>query len=949
MRANMPWRFRGRPISRPVAPVAETGDDLATWPFSGSVATLALPGTPPIEEPGPDGSTILTPQDTPPYFLLFDVTSVLPQAARDAIYSLRFTGLNGVRLGHLRTVDNRIIVGGTFFAGIPITLTYYWGKSAVSQPGGGFPSTAQLLEPLRLALLFSGSGPTDYSANAATFTPVGSPTYVAGWLGTVLRCGAGNYVQTTAAKLRGDARTQRHAMALSYLPQAGAQGRALCWADWSNDQRAFQLWTHSGGAELYCDDDGASPFQRWTTSQPPADGWNFIGASWLSGADTAMVQINDLVETRDRDFLDGAAVGDLHNSSSPYIVGGTPVEGYYHAGDVAAAFEFHSPLTAAQMQAWEMAWRRNAMFLGQDRTPDTFSVPSISNQERDADIAFAAVQITGISPGTPISVSGPGDPTFAISSASSLTGDVRARGSSAGTITDSQWLRLWHTSSSNYSTAQVSTVTIGDTSVQFQSVTKAEPGTGGGGSNIPEGTATYTVTSLDALRSVIANQLQPGQIVQIAAGDYKAQGGLDIRGKDFSGGSPAVIRAATRPYRGYLAAEGGLMVPNESYFTSGSGGAEIRSLYLDGTHNLVFDGIRVYGGERAISSDTFHTQIMSGRDVQFQYCMFTGWRPTSDESTWGPTIPSQTNGWHKTGYGVQVGGGGKWTERLKFRKCIFQYSSRAMYHPGGVDTLLEDSIFYLIGTDGIRNDGSNSGMTLRRTHFHRIHHQKNEAGALAHPDFVQCWNGGSGATNSAYRHVVEYCILSSTGSPQPEGQGFFYEQDRPDLAAVPRENTFRRNLHFTATTNAMRCEKSQDGLIENVTVIGDFYAAYGGAYRDFRLAEYGSNYPKIIVGPTTSSRGGNVTRKNVYTLGIDTGSGPGDSASGNIEIAPGNYGANYQNYAQTGSSQVLLFNTNAVLQTSQLARLAPKTSSSVHPNQNDCGAWQLFDYYGVLP
>lgn len=932
-------RSRRRHWSRGgAAAVTVAGDDLATWPLNGQLVTQTLPGTPPLVSVDPDtGQEVYTPQDTQPYFLLIDVTAQLPADAVAAVSSLRFTDGRGVRLGHLRTATNRILVGGVFLPGLPLTLKYYWGKSGQTQPGTGFPSSAQLVSGLRLLWLVENGVAVDYAPSPAPFSVIGAPTVGAGRIGQMMTFGDGNRLETMAAKLRSDARTQRHAMALIWMPEGDGNARTICWADWLANQRAYQLFNGLSGMELYIDDDGVSPFQAWRLSEVSANGWNFIGGSWVAGEAEAVVGMNARAERVGRAFPDGPVPGNLHNSTSPYCIGGTPVAGFYHAGGAEMLVEFFDRYSPEQFLAWQVAWKEPGQFFGVDRTPNPFSIPTLSSQERSTEVGFAAVQITGISDGTPISISGAGSPSYAISSASTVTGDVQAKGTAAGTINNGQWVRVWHTTSASYSASVTSTLTVGTASVNAVSSTKAEPGTGGG-SGIPTGTATYTVASLSALQNVIDTQLQPGQIVEIANGSYG--GTLYIRGKDWSGGAAAVIRAASRGYRGYLAAEGGLRVSGETAYTTGSHGAQFSGFRIEnGTKNVVLDGLRFYGGERAVGSNDSFGFLYASSDVQFHYVIFCGWKPPGGPADWGPTGYNDTNGWHKAGHGIVVGGGGLDPLRPVFKKCLWMYTNRGLFSNGSTNALYEDCMFLRHGADAVRNDWTNPGMTFRRVIWCSLNPQYGSNGLLAHPDFVQSYNG---STNIAARdHVYEYCIQTLGSSQQAEAQGVFLEADGYPNGTAVTGCTVRHSLMFSTTQNTIRMERSKQCTIENNTLLGDYYTPKG----------QGIATPLIMTDPWDlqnqyAELGYNSVRRNVAP-GFDTGAK--DTVADNISLGGGSYASTLVDYAQTGSSFVPLVNENfGTLDTAALARLGPKTSASFHPNNNDRGAWRLFQHFGVL-
>lgn len=935
--------LRIRPKAQP--PIIP-GEDMTLWPMSQTFVVSALPAI----------------DSADPYFLAFDVTRILQNDAITATSSLRFIGPDGERLGHLRTQSNRIIIGGTFTPGRPLTFNAYWGRANVTQPGEGFPSATTMLSPMRLLLLFENSNPFDYAPNPATFTKVGSPTFVPGLNGQAMRCGPGNYVQTTATKLRGGSRTSRHAMVMMYLANAGDQGRAICWANWTNDQRAFQLFTHPSGTEFYIDHDGVSPFTRWTNQTAPRNGHNFIGCSWTGGSVYAIVQSNDTVEEIARDDPNSPLPTAIFDSPQPYIVGGTPVSGFYHAGDIESVFEFTSALTRDQMRAWRFAWEDNAALFGVDRTPDPFDVSHMGNQERNTEVGFPAVQITGISSGTAIGIAGQGNPTFAIGSSASAIGDVRAKGTADALIDSGQWVRVWHTTSASYSTSVVSTLTIGTASSERRSTTKAEPGTGGG-SGIPEGPATYTVNSLSALLNIWNTQLAPGQILEIAAGDYGAQGDFDLRNKDFSGQQPPVIRASTRGYRGMLSAQGGLFVSGESKFTTGSGGAEFRYGYIRGVKNVVFDGLRFYRGP--VGQSLHVVDIIGSTDLLFQYCKFCGYKPASSipeynpnfgvvdhpdefKHDWRPYVGSAKpfpNEWDLVPRGVQAGLVSA-CARVRFYRCMAHYGYMMLRAASCPDFVVEECMITDNGADHIRNDGVQSGFKLIKSVLYRLFPQQGTGNDVWHPDAVQ---NTAIDQHGAVGHLYDMNIVSVGDSLHAKLQGFFIESDKFPTFNACIGNTVTNNLMFATSTNTIYIRPARQSLIENNTILADMYAGRPPGFPkppDSSLA--------IIVDVTTEaprwySDGSNTIRRNVHHGNVAQ---RGDTVTQNVTLARADYAANLTNYAQSGSTPVRIANPyTGVIDTAALGRLAPKTTSAAHPTVAGypIGCSPLFQYYGVLP
>lgn len=930
-------------------PRGETADDLSTWPNSKSFTTAIVPVA--DAEAGPVTATIP---------LVFEVTRRLTASERTYTSSLRFTGPNGVRLGHFRanthltSANHRIFVAGVFEVGKPITITYYWGKTGQTQPGIGFPSSTEVLADFRLFLLFENNAPKDFSATPASFTTVGAPTYVAGLNGQALSCGNGNHIQTTATKLRSGARDQRHAMALIYTPNGASTGRTICWADWINNQRAFQIFSEENYVELYVDEDGVSPFQKWTNSASFLSGWSWIGGSWIGGIDEAIVQRDASVAVSPK-AEGAAAVSMLHNSTSPYIIGGTPVANFFHAGYVEAVLEMKTPLTTDQMAAYHLAWKENPTFLGIDVTPNAFSIPHLSNQEVDVEVVFPKVQITGMSAGTPISVSGNGDPAFSISSSAAANDDVRARGAAPATIDPGHWVRVWHRTATSNSTTQRSTLVVGDTSVEFSSVTKASAGTGGG-SGIPTGPATYTATSLSQALTIARDQLQPGQILEIIAGDYRNQGTFALMDKDWSGGAKAVIRASTYGYRGPATSEGGLFVSGEGAWQAGSGGAEFSQFDLRRLKNLVFDGLRVHYGVPTTSSGYdkwYTTDVISCEDVEFHHFKFCGNKidPYANHSALRFTHDPD-NPWRKLPRGVQVGVGGG-CKRISFKKCLFHCNGFMQLFLANVyDPLVEDCVFMDSNSDHLRTDGHQTNAVFRRCIFYRVFPQKGSSGGMPHCDHAQ---NTTKTQNGWINHRFEMCLFAPGDGNYAHVQGPFYECDEYPTWPAGDYLTLRDCVLDTRVTNSIYSRPGNHLLVDRTSIIQN---QYGGWYEnkdgDLIRGDPLIHTPQVLVSQTTGngkSFGNNVMKDSIY-LAHDFSTG--DQVTNSAQLLASGYATHLYDYPLYGGTfrPCKVVNDRGVIVPNELIRMAPKTTSTYHPSNRggaNFGGSALFSHYGALP
>lgn len=932
-------------------PRGTTADDMATWPNSVTFTTAPLPVADPVA--GPASATVP---------LVFEVTNRLTAAQRSYTSSGRFVGPNGVRLGHFRanthlaSTAHRIFVGGVFEVGKPITITYYWGKTGQTQPGVGFPSATDVLANFRLFLLFENGAAKDFSAGPATFTTVGAPTYVNGRNGQALSCGSGNYIQTTAAKLRSEARDQRHVMALINTPTGDSAGRTVCWADWLNNQRAFQLFSAENYVELYIDQDGISPYQRWTNEAAFLSGWSWIGASWVGGAEDAIVQRDGNVEIANRNPAVPAQTS-IHNSTSPYIVGGTPVSGFYHAGLVEAVLEMKTPLTTDQMAAYYFAWKENSTFLGIDQTPNAFSFPSLSSQDTGTEVVFAKAQISGMTAGTSVSISGNGSPSYAISSSSTANDDVVAKTNVASTIDPGQWIRVWHTTAATNSATQRSILTVGDVSVEFTSSTKAAAGTGGG-SGIPTGAATYTATSLSQALSIANTQLQPGQILEIIAGDYRNQGEFYLNGRDWSGGAKAVIRSSTRGYRGPAVAEGGTFLDNEGSWTTGSGGAEFSRFNLRGVKNLVLDGLRQYRGVPSTPDKydkEYASDIHGCEDLEFHYSKFCGVKidPYASHSALRYAYDAN-NPWKKMPRGLNIGSLLK-NKRITFKKCLFHCMGFMQLFLANVDNaLLEDCVFMDSNSDHLRTDGPQTGAIFRRCIFYRVFPQKSSSGSMPHCDVAQ---NTAKEQPCGYRHTFDMCLFAPGDGNYAHIQGPFYEADLYPTYPAGDYLTIRDCVVESRVTNAIYMRPGNHLLVERTSIIQN---QYGGWYENSAgtliRGDALIHTPQVLVSQTTGngkSFGNNILKDSIY-LAHDFSTGLGDQITNSTQLLASGYATHLFDYPLYGGTfrACKVVNDRGVIVPAELKRMAPKTTSPYHPANRggaNYGGTALFSYYGALP
>lgn len=914
-------RSNTRRILRPIAldpsgGVPPGNDDLSTWSSSAAISTMALPGTQ---------------QDI--YPLLVDVTNIIPSAARSDVGALRFRHQNGVTIGHVRTASNRILIGGNFHGGIN-TINVFWGKVGATQPGVGFPTPTEVVTPYRLVLIFENDAPVDLSPDPAPWTIVGTPTFTAdGPLGKAMTCADGSYIETTAPKLRGNARDHRSALVIYSVKTDGEESRLICWANWLNSQRSFQLWTFTE-LEIYASANGTS-FQRWRYPASSRSGWNSAGCRWQGGVSNALYLLNGVADQAGLGFSELGTVAQLHDSTDPYIIGGTKVPGAIHNDKINTVIELKTPfLSVNHMLALETAWANNAVFWGTpDVTPDNFDVPDVTGAPISTEVSFAAKQITGISSATPISVSGGGNPTYSIGSSFSSLTDIKAKGSTNGLISNGQWLASHHTSAAQNNTVQNSAITIGTATSNRRSTTVSASS---GGSGIPEGPADVTVTSVSALVSAF-NSATPGQVIELAAGNYMAQGKIRLFNKDFRGQNRVWLRASTRPFRGYMPTEGGLMVPGESNFVSGSGGAEVPGFELVNIHNVGFDGFRVYQGKPENTS-WYASEMRSCTDVIFQYLKHCGYKPTTPESEWYPIIESPE--W-KVGRGFSVGVNG-YCDKITFRKSIFHYHGGGLFLLACGNPIVEDCVFTDMKADGIRNDGAQINMIVRRCIFYRYFPQKNELGNIDHADHIQ----NTTKTQSGWKnHRIEFCVFSPGDALYPHTQVNFYECDNYPQYPMGDTVVFADCLIESRVANTIYARPANKTRVERVTILQQ---QYGGRtnYRDPLM-----HSPKITFNDRGLSQGNNSVHRTIYH-GIDLIAG--DTVTDSTYLPAGSYGTDLVNYPAYSSSQwnqVKIMNPyTGVLDLNELRKMGPKSSSALHPNNKGYhyGASQLLQNLGAL-
>ena len=951
MRFFRPFRHViAQPVFLEVQPGADF-EDLSTWSNSGIINTAPLPGN-----------------ETEEYFVLFDVTAAVPLAARQAEGSLRFTR-GTEKLSHVRLPNNRILVGGRLHGGVNI-IRYYWGKTGAVQPGVGFETSSELLSRFRLALIFQSNQPVDISPSPATFTTVGSPTYAAGKLGQVLQASDGNYISTTATKLRGDARGKRAVFAMARMQTTTNPGRVVAWVDWINDQRAFQLWLRSDTSELYVASQGQGPWIRWIGDSATRSGWNTLACSWQANEPLAGMLLNDTASFKANDH-GAAAPGEIYNSNAPYTIGSTPVPGITNNGpvEVEVVFDLYDGFTSAnQMLAWSKVWAENDDFLGiADRTPDNFDVPDLTGQEPNTEVLFAKVEIKGMSSGTPISISGDGNPTYSISSSFTASGDVKPKGSTPGTINPGQWVSVWHTTGT-FSTTTESVLTIGTvqsvrkSSVRAEIIVEPPPS----GDDIPTGPANYTVSSLSQLLSVLNTQAQPGQIVEIANGDYKSQGDFDWRKKDFTGGKKVLIRAPLSPYRGYMPNEGGLRVSGETNYVTGSGGAEFKYGYFRELKNVAFQNLRFSRGK--VEARAYCIDIIGCEDLTFQNCKIYGYKPASsipefnpnfgvkdhpDEFQWDwrpyvGTANPYPNEWNLQPWGVQAGITTR-CHRIKFQKCFFHYVGVAIYWANTFDALTEDC-FFTDNKDQLRTDGRNDNLIVRRCVFYRTFPQRGTGPDVEHADMIQ----NTTKTQTGWQnHTIEMCLGSIGDSNYGKSQGFFYEHDNWPQYPAGTGLKIKDCLLLAPTFNTVYIRPSFNSLIENTTILVECYA--GRAATHYVPPDQWPRLQTYVQAVPGSSDGSNIIRDCVYRSLIKLSS---DQDINGTDLQTSQYAAALVDYVPFNTSNPSSWNPvrianpyTGVVVPSEIARLGPKLTGAIHPNQKGLlhyGATRLFEYFGAL-
>jgi hypothetical protein len=938
---------RHRPIAR--NPISEVGDDdLTTWTSTASLTTASLPGT-----------------NANLYPLVVDVTNIISAPAKADTGALRFRHENGVRFSHKRTPGGRILLIGTFTGGVN-KINYYWGKSGATQPGGGFQTADEALAGYRLGLIFDNNAPLDITPTPASWTVVGAPTYETYQLGQAMKFSEGNYIETTAAKLRENAREVRAVYASITLPTATDGGRILCWANWPINQRAFQLWMRSDGLELYTSDNGTS-FQRRLLLEYQQLGANGIGCSWKAGRAEALMLCNQAVQTVLPDGS-GSPTGTLFNSTDPYIVGGTKIPGSDFNGTVRAVFELYNEFVSENhLLVWRMAWEENDVFWGiADRTPDNIDVPEIVNVPLSSEVAFAKKEVTGISAGTPIAVYGGGNPTYSIGSSFTSASDIKSKGSTAGTIGPGNWISSYHTSASINSSVQESYVTVGTVTSPRRSTTVAASGGGGG----PGGPATYTVNSVSGLVSAF-NSAKPGEVIEITQGDYKSQGKLTLQNKDFRGGAALEIRCNTLPYRGYLASEGGLLVPDETFFTTGSGGAEFAGLMLRNIHNIVFKGIRVYQGDVGTAGAKYYgIDCISCTRLTFENVKLCGFKPLTAKKLWATDKYRPTSGWYNQGRGMQIGVSGA-CSNITFKKSLLHYfGDIGFYNANSPNTIFEDCVFSDQMSDHLRTDGPQDNFTARRCIFYRTWGRKSSSGGIAHCDHVQ----NSSKDQPGWRnHTFDSCIFTPGDNAYPHIQSTFYEHDKPLEQPIGYDHNVINCLIESRVVNTIYSRPGNRLNVTNTTIIQNQF----GGLNEMNEAGNDSlldtvwHSPLILVSSTTGngkSYGNNTIKDSVY-FGHDFNTGIGDKVLTSTQLLANQYTTQLFDYPlyngpiRTTTQPALplmsaaafrptrLLNSSYVLDVNELKRMAPKANAAIHPNQQGkhYGCSALFQTLGALP
>lgn len=912
----------------PNPPPVDPTDNLSTWSNTAQLVTAVLPGT-----------------SVDKYHIVVDVSNAITSAAKlgTSAASLRFVHENGTRMSHKRTPGGRVLLIGDFFGGKNV-INYYWGKAGATQPGLGFQTSDAALADYRLALIFESSAPLDVSPNPITFSTVGTPTYEPSPLGQALRCADGSYIETTAAKLRGSARSQRSIFTVITLPTATIGGRVICWANWLNSNRAFQLWMRPDGLELYISDNGTD-YKRWDKVGYQVAGRNSIGASWKANTSEAILLLNQISEVTLPDF-NVTPPGQLFDSSDPYIIGGTKVSGNFFTGTVECVFEYAKEFASPNhLLVWRFAWSDNDLFWNKsDREPDNFDVPDLANVALSTEVPFAKKQITGISNATHISVTGDGSPSYAIGSSFNSSSDIRAKGSTNGTINPGQWLSTYHTSSATNSTLQESSVLIGTVTSPRRSTTVAA--VVGGGTSIPTGTADIIVSNVANLKSNFAS-IQGGKILGITPGDYKDQGTVELQNRDFRGGQPIVIRGETIPYRGYLTAQGGLLVSGETFHQSGSGGAEFSRIILRNVHNVVIQNIRTYQGNVGTAGEKWYTlECVNCSNITFENSKFCGYRPDYDpyqsEDSW-TTLYKADNPWLKQGRGVQLGVGGQ-CSHITFKKCMFHYFNLQLYNGNSLNTLIEDCLFTDAKSDHVRSDGGQDNFTCRRVIFGRTWGTRNTSSSgIDHCDSIQ----NTTKTQSGWRnHSFIDCIIGPLDALYPHIQGVFYECDLPDQYPIGNGLNVTNCLLEGRAPNMIYARPGNKTIVTLCTVLQCQFGGRSGS-RDLTF-----NAPSIFVNAHNRSFGNNKIDRCVYYNHDFTI--PGDTVVGSTQLLPADYPVQLNDYPIYSASiwrPVMFYNPyTGVIDVNEIRRWSPKTNAAIHPNQKGAhhGASQLLQSLGAL-
>jgi hypothetical protein len=270
-----------------------------------------------------------------------------------------------------------------------------------------------------------------------------------------------------------------------------------------------------------------------------------------------------------------------------------------------------------------------------------------------------------------------------------------------------------------------------------------------------------------------------------------------------------------------------------------------------------------------------------------------------------------------------------------FEKCLFQYFLMSCYIIGG-NSEYRECVWTDSGGDHVMMSFANSGQKMIKCVWGRIFSPNSDV----HADNLQCTTK---TTNNSANQLYELCLIGPMNSGDPHTQGPFFDQDGPAYIG-PKNVIFKDTLIESRVTNAFYAAYAESCQVQNLTFLQNQFSGIDSSNVDTLI-----HTPVLSFNPTLGpSRGGNIINRTAY---VSYAKGAADTITNSYQLLPAAYAAQLFDYPlYPGTFRPVMFlNGNACIDANELKRMAPKTTSAIHPNQADIGAHRLFTHYGALP